>query len=88
MPDDVGVFDDFGTDSAREIIMNVAAADTNNGNPQEDVAVVFYGGLRQINDFHFPDARQYSRLHYKYPGKTIVAAGRYCSRQNTPLLIS
>ena len=54
--------------------MNVAAADANNGDLKEDVTVVFYGGLWQIDDFHLPDTRQYSRLHYKFPGKTIVAA--------------
>jgi hypothetical protein len=54
--------------------MNVAAADANNGDLQEDVTIVFYGGLRQIDDSHLPDTRQYSHLHYKFPGKTIVAA--------------
>jgi hypothetical protein len=70
----IRVLRNFGTDSASKVIMDVAAADANNSDLQEDVTVVFYGGLRQLNDFHLPDARQYSRLHYKFPGKTIVAA--------------
>jgi len=70
----IRVLHNFGADSAREIVMNVAAADTNNGDLQEDVTVVFYRWLWQIDDSDLPDTRQYSRLHYKFPGKTIVAA--------------
>jgi hypothetical protein len=54
--------------------MNIAAADADNGDLKEDVVIVFYRGLRQIDDSHLPDTRQYSRLHYEFPGKTIVTA--------------
>jgi hypothetical protein len=64
----------FGTDSAREIIMDVAAANADNGDLQEDITIIFYRGLRQIDDCHLPYARHYSRLHHEFPGKTIVAA--------------
>jgi hypothetical protein len=70
----IRVLDIFGTDSAREIIMDVAAADADNSDLQENVTVVFYRWFRQIDDSHLPDARHYSRLHYKFSGNTIITA--------------
>jgi hypothetical protein len=72
MADDIWVLDDFGADSAREIRMNVTAADADDCDLQEDIVVVFYGGLRQIDYFYSPDARQHCRLHSKFSGKSLA----------------
>jgi hypothetical protein len=43
--------------------MDVAAADANDGDFQQDIGIVFDNGLWHVGDFHLPDTHQDRCLH-------------------------
>ena len=54
--------------------MDVAAADPDDSNFKENIVVVFYGWLRQI-DYLCPSyALQHGCFHYKFSGNKLIAA--------------
>jgi hypothetical protein len=63
VPDKIGIRNDVRADSARSVIMHVAAAYADDLDFQQNIGIVFDNGLWHIGDFHLPDAGQDRRLH-------------------------
>ena len=61
--DEIRVLDNLRADSAGCVIMDVAAADADDGDFKQDVVFVFDDGLRHVGNFHLPDARQDRCFH-------------------------